>query len=76
MYVHSKNITTGVVLPPQIRVLGGVRTASVRPLGVPYVSVGPLSKRPCRAPSINAVSTRGILVYAHSPQLPDLLCSK
>ncbi len=34
-----------VVLPPQIRVLGGVRTVSVRPPGVPYVSVGPLSKR-------------------------------
>jgi hypothetical protein len=68
MYVRSKDITTGVVLPPQIWVLGGVRTASVQPLDVPYVLVGPLSKRPCRAPSTNAASTRGILVYAHNPE--------
>ncbi len=58
-----------VVLPPQMRVLGGVRTVSVRPPGVPYVSIGPLSKRPCRAPSTNAASIRGILVYAHTLSL-------
>jgi hypothetical protein len=47
-------------------VLGDVRTVSVRPPCVPYVSVGPLSKSPCRVPSMNAASTRGILVYAHN----------
>jgi hypothetical protein len=65
MYVRSKSLLL-VVLPPQVWVLGDVLTVSIRPPCVPYVSVGPLSKSPCRAPSMNAASTRGILVYAHT----------
>ena len=57
MYVRSK-ILLLVVLPPQMWVLGDVRTVSVRPPCVPNVSVGPLSKSPCRAPSTNAAGTR------------------
>ncbi len=40
-----------------------------------YVSVGPLPKRPCRAPSMNAASTRGIFVYAHTPSFQCNVCN-
>ncbi len=74
MYVRSK-ILLLMVLPPQMWVLGDVRTVSVRSPGVPYVSVRPLSKSPCRAPSMNAASTRGILVYAHTPSFQYNVCN-
>jgi hypothetical protein len=66
MYVRSK-ILLLVVLPPQMWVLGDVRTVSVRPpCDLLRIRRAALSKRPCRAPSVNAASTRGIFVYAHN----------
>jgi hypothetical protein len=75
MYVRSK-ILLLVVLPPQMWVLGDVRTVSVRPpCDLLRVRRAALSKRPCRAPSMNAASTRGIFVYAHTPSFQFNVCN-